>query len=177
MNLVELAQRIKKLRLDRRLTLEQVASKTGQTRSWLSKVENFRVTPSLSALGEIAAALGVPIAQLVEGLDAKPQLVVIRKDERQAVERDDDRSNILYESLAYKRTNRAMDPFLLTLQAKDTSREPLTHEGEEFLMVISGQVDLRFGDDVYHLNEGDCSTAWSIRIAHRRKFCASSTLE
>lgn len=155
MNLVELAQRIRKLRLDRRMTLEQVASQTGLTRSWLSKVENFRVTPSLTALGEIALALGVPLSQLVEGLDAKPQVVVIRKDDRLTVDRDGDRSNIKYESLAHKRANRAMDPFFLTLQARDTSREPLSHEGEEFLMVISGQVDMKFGADVYHLQTGD----------------------
>ncbi len=155
MNLVELAQRIRKLRLDRRLTLEQVASQTGLTRSWLSKVENFRVTPSLTALGEIAVALGVPISQLVEGLDAKPQMVVVRRNDRVVIDRDGDRSNIKYESLAHKRVNRAMDPFLLTIQGMDVSREPLTHEGEEFLMVISGRVDLKFGEEVYSLSAGD----------------------
>lgn len=155
MNLVELAQRIRKYRLDRRMTLEQVASQTGLTRSWLSKVENFRVTPSLSALGEIAVALGVPLSQLVDGLDAKPQVIVIRKEDRLLVDRDGDRSNIRYESLAHKRANRAMDPFVLTLQAHDTSREPMSHEGEEFLMVISGQVDMKFGEEVYPLQAGD----------------------
>ena len=59
MNLVELAQRIKSRRLDQRLTIEEVAAQAGLTRSWLSKVENFRVTPSLPALGGIAKALGV----------------------------------------------------------------------------------------------------------------------
>ncbi|HWL09433.1 MAG TPA: XRE family transcriptional regulator [Planctomicrobium sp.] len=156
MNLVELAQRIRNLRLDKRMTLEQVASRTGLTRSWLSKVENFRVTPSLSALGEIAAALNVSIAHLVEGLDEKPEMVLIRKEDRKPVERDKDRSRILYESLAYKRVDRAMDPFLLTIPAEDSSREPMSHEGEEFLMVISGNVDMRFGNETYQLNAGDC---------------------
>lgn len=156
MNLVELAQRIKSFRLDRRMTLEQVASKTSQTRSWLSKVENFRVTPSLAALGEIAAALGIPIAQLVDGLDTKPELVIVRHNERRSVKRDGSRSNIQYEALAFKRTSRAMDPFLLTILAQDTSRDPLAHEGEEFLMVLSGQIDLHYGQDVHQLSDGDC---------------------
>lgn len=155
MNLVELAQRIRKLRLDRRMTLEQVASKTALTRSWLSKVENFRVTPSLQALGEIAAALGVPVSHLVEGLDAKPQLVLIRKHDRLVVERDGAHSNIRYESLAYKRASRAMDPFLLTVQARDISREPLSHEGEEFLLVVSGRIDMKYGEDSHTLETGD----------------------
>ena len=156
MNLVELAQRIKTLRLDQRLTLEQVASRTGLTRSWLSKVENFRVTPSLPALGQIAEALGVTVSLLVDGLDRKPSLVLVRKHERQIVERDRDTSNIIYESLAYRRANRAMDPFLLTVPAGGQPREALPHEGEEFLIVISGQVDLQYGAEVHSLGEGDC---------------------
>ncbi len=156
MNLVELAQRIRTLRLDQRLTLEQVASRTGLTRSWLSKVENFRVTPSLPALGQIAEALGVTVSQLVEGLDRKPNLIVTRKHERRIVERDRDTSNIVYESLAHGRANRAMDPFLLTVPAGGQRREALPHEGEEFLIVLSGRVNLQYGDDLHVLAEGDC---------------------
>ncbi len=169
MNLVELAQRIRQHRLDRRMTLEQVASKTGLTRSWLSKVENFRVTPSLSALGEIAVALGVPIAELVQGLDEKPQMVVVHKSDRRRIERDGDRANIRYESLAYKRANRAMDPFQLTVPAHETRCEPLAHEGEEFLMVLSGKIDLKFGDDVYQLEQGD-----SLYFDGSTKHCLSN---
>jgi transcriptional regulator with XRE-family HTH domain len=166
MNLVELAERIKSLRLKKRMTLEQVASRTGLTRSWLSKVENFRVTPSLPSLGQIAAALDVSVAQLVEGLDRKPQIVVIRRDERKTVERDRDSSNIVYESLAHKRTDRAMDPFLLTVPAGGERREALAHEGEEFLMVVSGQVDLHYDGQVYQLNAGD-SLYFDANTDHR----------
>lgn len=166
MNLVELAQRIKNLRLDRRLTLEQVASRAGLTRSWLSKVENFRVTPSLSALGQIAEALGVTVSELVEGLDRKPQIVIIHKDERKVVERDTNSSNIIYESLAHKRADRVMDPFLLTVPAGGQRREALAHEGEEFLILLSGRVDLHYDGDVYHLTAGD-SLYFDARAEHR----------
>lgn len=118
MNLVELAQRIRKHRLDKRLTLEDVATRSGLTRSWLSKVENFRITPSLPALGQIASALSVTVAELVEGLDAKPTLIKVAKDERKIVDRDKSETNTaVYESLAHKRPNRSMDPFLLTIPA------------------------------------------------------------
>ena len=77
-------------------------------------VENFRVTPSLSGLAQIAAVLGLTTVELVEGLDEKPQLVIVRKNERQIVERDKSRKNTpIDESLAHKRPNRAMDPFML----------------------------------------------------------------
>jgi len=167
MNLVELAQRIRTLRLDRRLTLEEVASRTGLTRSWLSKVENFRVTPSLPALGQIAAALGVKTADLVAGLDEKPAFVMVRSDERKMVQRNRSRKNTtVYESLAHKRPNRAMDPFLLTVPPGVARDEALTHEGEEFMMVQQGAIDFEYGDETQTIRKGDC-LYFESNVPHR----------
>lgn len=167
MNLVELAQRIRRMRLDRKLTLEQVASRSGLTRSWLSKVENFRITPSLPALGQIAAALGVTTANLVEGLDAKPTLVTVRKNERAIVERDKSKTNTtLYESLAHKRPNRSMDPFLLTVPPGVSRDTALAHEGEEFLMVQQGAIVFEFDGETHSLKKGDC-LYFDSHVPHR----------
>lgn len=167
MNLVELAQRIRTTRKDQRLTLEEVASRTGLTRSWLSKVENFRVTPSLPALGKIAEALGVSVADLVAGLDSKPALVVVRREERQQVDRDRSRKNTtVYESLAHKRPNRAMDPFLLTVPPGVARDEAMGHEGEEFLMVQSGSVEFEFDGETHKLRSGD-SLYFDAGVPHR----------
>ena len=155
MNLVELAQRIKQLRVRQNLTLEEVAQRSGQSRSWLSKVENFRVTPSLPALGRIAQALGESIATLVEGLDENPKLVCVRSDERLRVDRDRPHSKIVYESLAHQRARRSMDPFILTVPPGER-KEALSHEGEEFLMVLNGKVDFEYGEERLKLTTGDC---------------------
>jgi transcriptional regulator with XRE-family HTH domain len=167
MNLVELAQRIRTMRLDRRLTLEEVASRTGLTRSWLSKVENFRLTPSLPALGQIAAALSVPVSELVAGLDQKPSLVLIRKNERKVVERDQSKANTTtYESLAHKRPNRSMDPFLLTIPPGVAREDALPHEGEEFLLVEQGIVDFEYDGKLQTLRKGD-SLYFDSNVPHR----------
>ena len=166
MNLVELAQRIKARRLEKRLTLEQVASRTGLTRSWLSKVENFRITPSLQALGQIAASLETSVASLFEGLEAHPRLAIVRRGERQLVERDKPRSHTRYESLAFKRPDRKMDPFMLTVPPDETKRLALPHEGEEFLLVITGRVDFEYGGELHKLNSGD-SLYFDANAKHR----------
>jgi len=155
MNLVELALRIKRLRVQQNLTLEEVAQRSGQTRSWLSKVENFRVTPSLPALGRIAPALGVTMSTLFEGLDQKPKLICVRADERLRVERDRPHSKIVYESLAHQRAARSMDPFILTVPPGVARKEALAHEGEEFLIVLTGKVDFEYGDKRLALDTGD----------------------
>lgn len=166
MNLVELAQRIKSLRLDQRLTLQEVASRTGLTRSWLSKVENFRVTPSLPALGAIAEALGTTVSRLVEGLDTRPALVVTRKGEGQKIARDHPQSKAIYESLAHQHTGRRMDPFLLKIPPQDCQRAAMSHEGEEFLLVLAGQVDFEFDQQLHTLHRGD-SLYFDATVNHR----------
>ncbi len=167
MNLVELSQRIKNYRLDRRLTLEEVATHAGLTTSWLSKVENFRVTPSLQGLAKIAEALGMTLSELVEGLDDKPNPVIVRKEERQEIERDDrGEHHSIYESLAFKRPNRMMDPFLLKLPPGGGRKEVLAHEGEEFLSVLSGQVKFEYAEEIFLLRNGD-SLYFDGSVPHR----------
>ncbi len=167
MNLVELAQRIKNYRREQSLTLEEVATQTGLTRSWLSKVENFRVTPSLPALGKIAQALNITLADLVTGLDEKPEMILVRKNDRTKVERDSSPENhSVYEALAFKRQNRSMDPFIISIPANTSRKNALSHEGEEFLLVLSGEIHFEYGDDLYSLDEGD-SLYFDAHVNHR----------
>ncbi len=167
MNLVELAERIRALRIDQRLTLEEVASRTGLTRSWLSKVENFRVTPSLPALAEIARALGVTTSKLVEGLDEKPALTIVRSDERKVVQRDQSPENTaVYQSLAHRRKSRSMDPFLITIPPGVAREEAMAHIGEEFLLVESGRVDFEYDGQRFDLEAGD-SLYFDASVPHR----------
>jgi len=157
MNLVFLAQRIREIRHKRGLTLEQLAERTRLTQSVLSKVENFRVTPSLQALSRIATALGVTMADLVTGLGEKPQLVIVPRDQRQVVERDRPRSSIVYQALAASRHAKLMEPLLLEVPPGEPRKEALPHEGEEFIMVLEGTVDLEYGDETHRLAAGDCA--------------------
>lgn len=154
MNLVELAMRLKQLRLERGMTLEQVASEAGLTRGWLSKVENFRVTPSLPALSSMAKTLGVSLAELFAGLDERPALVVVRRGDGELVQRDEEDSSYRYEALAHPRPSRRMDPFVLTVPPGG-SRPLKDHGGEEFMHVLSGRVYLDYDGESHRLSVGD----------------------
>lgn len=166
MNLVELAQRLRQTRLDKGLTLDEVASVSGVGKGILSKVENFRVTPTLPTLAKLSEALGVKLSVLLEGLDARPRISVVRKDERKLLERDRTQSNIDYESLAHRRLDRAMDPFELRVPAHGGRVEAMPHEGEEFLTVLEGKVVFEFDQEAYHLETGD-SLYFDAETNHR----------
>jgi len=155
MNLVELSQRIKQRRLELGLSLEEVAATAGQTKSWLSKVENFRITPSLPALARVAEAMRISLATLLEGLDAKPQIVLTKKKDRRAIQRDPLNSDITYHTLTHGRANRRMNPFVLDVPAGGGRSVSRPHEGEEFLIVVKGKVTLEYGKESFQLDEGD----------------------
>jgi transcriptional regulator with XRE-family HTH domain len=157
MDLFPLAQKIRTLRAARHLTLEQVAARSGITKSVLSKVENFRVTPSLPTIAKLAEVLGVTIAELFEGLQAQASLSILRRKDRLEVKRDRPGSKIVYYSLAQRNVNKTMEPFLLVVPPGEARKKALTHESEEFLMVLRGSVRLEHEQKTYRLNVGDCA--------------------
>jgi len=68
LNLADLGRRVRTARLARRLTLEEVVSRTDFTVSWLSKIENGLLAPSLEGLVRLAEVLECGVEQLVAGL-------------------------------------------------------------------------------------------------------------
>ena len=166
MNLVELASRIKAARLAKGYTLDRVAELSGLGKGLLSKVENFRVTPSLPSIAKLCEALGLSISELFEGLDERPKLSIVRANDRKEVERDRDQSDILYYSLAHRRPDRNMDPFVLKVPAGGGRREPMPHEGEEFLIVLTGTVSFEYNGEIHAMNKGDAAY-FDAEVNHR----------
>jgi transcriptional regulator with XRE-family HTH domain len=166
MNLVELASRIKSARLSKGYTLDRVAELSGLAKGLLSKVENFRVTPSLPSIARICEALGLTMSELFAGLDDRPKISIIRADDRREVERDRDQSDIRYFSLAHGRPDRKMDPFVLTIPAGGGRRDPMPHEGEEFLLVVRGSVSFEYDGTVHQLKPGDAAY-FDAEVDHR----------
>src|SRR5512136_2174920 len=152
----EIGKRIKAFRTQKRITLEQLAKKTGFTKGYLSKVETSKKSPPVSTLGIIARALGVTISALL-GEDApRTPLCLVRKDERPLIARDGTAFGYSYEAMAYKYPNKTMEPFLLTLPVKPKKRTVYQHEGEEILFVIEGTMKFLHGTEEHIVNEGDC---------------------
>ena len=106
------------------------------------------------------------MTELFDGLDEKPKFSIIRSHERKEVERDRDQSDIRYQSLAHHRPDRAMDPFELTIPARGGRREALPHEGEEFLVVLEGQIHFEFNGEMHEMAQGDAAY-FDAEIAHR----------
>ena len=149
------------------LTLDELAERSGLAKGILSKVENFRVTPSLPSIIKIAAALEIPLEKLFEGLSLEQTATagVVKKEERKEVERDKEVSSIRYFDLAPNRPQRKMDPFELVIPPGGGRDKPMQHEGEEFLTVLSGRVNLRI-DDLDHVLKAGDSVYFNAEVPH-----------
>ena len=166
MNLLELASRLRAARIRQNYTLDRVSELSGLGKGLISKVENFRVTPSLPTLAKLCDALGVTISELLADLDRSPKLCVVRVADREELDRDRDVSDVRYASLAHGRPNRGMDPLELRIPPFGGRRVALTHEGEEFLLVITGPVRLEYDGKDHDLATGDAAY-FDAGIPHR----------
>lgn len=153
LNLADLGRRARAARLARRLTLEDVVSRTNLTVSWLSKLENGLLAPSLEALVGLAAALECRVDALVEGLSVPPTFVVDRHDEKARPARG--RGGVAAERLASGWHDRHMQPAIIHVSGTGNRAAPEHHDGERFLLVLEGEVKVVYGEEQITLGRGD----------------------
>jgi transcriptional regulator with XRE-family HTH domain len=154
-NLADLGRRVRAARLARRLTLEEVVSRAQFTVSWLSKLENGQLTPSLEGLVKLAEVLECGVDTLVQGLSVPPQYVVVKQGEGRTEPGRDSRGGYMTECLADQWRDRAMNPVIVNLSGVGNRQHPDNHDGERFLLVLEGEVKLEYGDELIHLAKGD----------------------
>lgn len=167
MNELILGRRIRELRHERALTLDQLGQRTGMSKSLLSKVENAQVSPPIATLSKIAGALGVSIGYFFEEDPRQENAVYVPVAERQRVDAAAHGAEYNYEHLAHGGTMpRLMEPFIITLDGSTPSPEKLfDHPGEEFIMVLEGEMRFLFGSTSYHMRTGD-SLYFDARVPH-----------
>ncbi len=160
-----IGQRIKELRLERQLTLEEVAERGGCSAGFLSQLERNRAAPSISMLYSIARALDVPITHFFPEVISHTKLV--RAQERETFRFEG--SPITYSLLSTQFSDRVMESLLVTIEPNDGSLpadEYRSHPGEEFGYVLEGTLRLWIEDKRYDLHSGD-SIHFMATVNHR----------
>jgi transcriptional regulator with XRE-family HTH domain len=149
---IDIGQRIKSHRRSNHLTLKQLAEKVGCTDAYLSQIENGRVSPSIASLKRIASALQSKITDFfVEGQDDDP--VVLKQDQRITLSLD--RWNAEIQSLVVNPKNKRMHPFYTTIQPGGGSHGLYSHVGEEFGIVIRGELEIDLDGTLHLVKENE----------------------
>ena len=155
---VKIGKRIKKARESHGLSIFDVYLRTDINVELLSQIEAGKVVPPLGAIVKLAKALDLKMGYFISGEEEKAYTIVHRDDRKVTSRYDSSKEKhhgYAYESLAPHKTNRYMEPFMVTLEPSETEEERSTHDGQEFIFVLQGKMEVRLGDDIHILQPGD----------------------
>lgn len=165
---LQLGKRLKEIRLANNLTLEEASRLTGLARSTLSKIENEQISPTFQAVQKLTTGLGIDIPQLFVPPEDGPAANSRRDITRKGEGLPHPTTTYEHELLAGEISNKKMVPFKCRVRARrfDDFEDWVRHDGEEFLLVLEGEVDVytEYYEPV-RLAEGD-SMYYDARMGH-----------
>jgi quercetin dioxygenase-like cupin family protein/DNA-binding XRE family transcriptional regulator len=173
----EIWMRIKNARESRGLSIFDIYLRTDIDVDLLSQIEKGKVTPPLGTVIKLAKALDLKMGYFISGEEGKAYTIV-RRDDREVTSRYDSKKEkyygYAYESLAPHKTDRYMEPFLVTLEPSETEGERSTHDGQEFIFVLHGKMEVRLGEEIHILEPGD-SIYYDSTVPHLVKCHSKET--
>jgi transcriptional regulator with XRE-family HTH domain len=149
---------LRAVRRQRGLTLEALAQQTGLTKSYLSKIERGRSTPSIAVALKVAKALDVDVGRLFSEDAAQEKITVERATGSAGGER--------YRVLASSLLGKTMSPFVVRPTEQQADDPHPTHAGQEFMFVHAGTIEFDYGDRTFTLEAGD-SAYFDASVSHK----------
>jgi len=133
---MDIGHRLKRLRTQNNLTLEELASRCELTKGFISQLERNLTSPSIQTLADITEALGMDLAQFFQE-DKNEKIVFTQED----FFRDEKEGSIIHWVVPNAQKN-DMEPIILELNPHERSAEISPHYGEEFGYVLTGKITL-----------------------------------
>ncbi|MCL2339803.1 MAG: cupin domain-containing protein [Actinomycetia bacterium] len=158
---VTVGKKITELRESLRLTDAELAERSGADVSVIQGIEAGDLVPSLAPLIRITRALGVRLGTLLDDDENLGPALVRAADytesqRLQTLETHSDAGGLVFHALAEGKAARHMEPFYITLSpVAATSHELSAHEGEEWLFVLEGPLEVQYGQEITVLATGD----------------------
>ncbi len=153
----EVGKRIKQLRQERDISIEDLSDLTGFDVARLKDIESGIEKPQLGTVMKLSKALDSAVGRLVSGVGSK-MYSITRKNERKQIARSSSKTSkknvYSYMSLAPEVQGRHMEALIVQLE-KTEGQENSIHNGEEFIFVLDGVVSLTIGKETYDLDPGD----------------------
>ena len=169
---MELGEKLKAVRLEKKMTLDDVAKKSSLTKSFISQIELNKTSPSITSLMKVASALGIRITDLFREDDQKRN-VLIKKEKRDSYYNK--RTRLTLELLFNRFPDQRMGPIYFHLNPGGKS-DIITNIGQEFAYVSKGRVKLILDQKEYIAEEGD-SLYFDSSIPHSWENPWSETVE
>ena len=152
--------KITAIRQNKKITTEELAERVGFTDKMIEKMESGQAIPSLGHLIKVARVLGVRLGTFLDDLDNLGPVITRKGESRTggdfSTSNNETGSPLTFHPLAGDKSGRHFEPLLIDIEPSSTPVTRLSaHEGEEFIFVLSGAIEISYGKECYLLNEGD----------------------
>lgn len=153
-------EKIKSLRESKNISREELAERSGLAIEQVERIENNIDLPSLAPLIKIARVLGVRLGTFLDDQDETGPAICRKAEATDSISFSNNaiqsRKHMEYHSLSKSKADRHMEPFIIEVAPTDDNEFVLSsHEGEEFIMVMQGTMEICYGKHTYLLEEGD----------------------
>ncbi len=157
--------RIRDLRRERGLTLEELAGRSGVSRAMISKLERGEKNPTLVVAAKVAEGLGITLSQLM-GVEERREVVVVPREKRMVMR--DPETGFERQLLSPAFGGRGVEFIRNVVPEGSTSGEFTPHRSgvEEYVAVEKGYLRAILGGEEYLLEEGD-AVYFEADITHR----------
>ncbi|MDR1777448.1 MAG: cupin domain-containing protein [Desulfovibrio sp.] len=151
--------RIRAFRERREVGVTDLSENTGLKTEFIEKLENGEIYPSLGPLQKISRALGVRLGTFLDDQEARDPIISrigTSVEEASALQTGHEaRPEYVHRSLAMGKTDRNMEPFFITLAPDDGKHKLISHQGEEFMLVLKGELLVIYGHERHVLKPGE----------------------
>ena len=157
---VPVGKKIRSLRESKQMEIEVLAERAQLSVEQVKAIENDGPLPGLAPLIKIARVLGVRLGTFLDDQQSVGAVVSRANEEHESVRFSNHGSegheNMIYHSLSEGKDNRHLEPFVIDILPNENPKFDLsTHEGEEFIYVLEGEVEINYGKNNYVLKKGD----------------------
>lgn len=151
---MDIGIKIKKIRILQNLTLQELSEKCGCSKSMLSKIENSAANPSIATLSKIAKALQIKMSVLLDEEDMGTCVYTAAGSLRPEAFITSEHGYV-FAPLASNYLDSSMMPLLIRGNIHDVQEHCVTHNGEEFIMMLKGEMIFHVGGVDHHMKPGD----------------------
>lgn len=144
---------IKRLRIHNRMTQQEIADMCNLSKGMISKIESGKVMPAIATLSRIADALNVNVSLLMEKgteRETSHQSVLMPYDKMTKTDK-----GYRFFTLATEYGDKQIQPLLFFAKKGEVRNHVVSHQGEECIYIISGEMDFHVGGKIYKMKTGD----------------------
>jgi len=159
---MELGEKLKAIRMEKKMTLDEVAKKSSLTKSFISQIELNKTSPSITSLMKVASALEIRLTDLFRENNLVED-VLVKKEKRNSYYNKN--TQLTIELLSHRFPDQKMEPIFF-YGAPKKEVEAIPRVGQEFVYIIKGKIKLILDQKEYIAEEGD-SLYFDSSIPHR----------